>query len=87
MIRAATTYAARSLGRNRRRTWLSIVGIGIGCALALTMESVNRGRDELFARMGAYAGSGHVRVVPAGWNDRRDPRLRLVDWQIGRAHV
>ena len=47
MIRAATTYAARSLGRNRRRTWLSIVGIGIGCALALTMESVNRGRDEI----------------------------------------
>jgi putative ABC transport system permease protein len=43
------------------------------------MESVNRGRDELFARMGAYAGAGHVRIVPPGWRERRDPRLRLVD--------
>jgi ABC-type lipoprotein release transport system permease subunit len=80
MIGAAATYAVRSLGRNPRRTLLSIVGIGVGCALALFMESVNRGRDELFARMGAYAGAGHVRVVPAGWRERRDPRLRLADW-------
>jgi ABC-type lipoprotein release transport system permease subunit len=77
MSRASWTYAVRSLGRNARRTALSIVGIGIGCALALFMESVNRGRDELFARMGAYSGVGHVRVVPAGWRERRDPRLRL----------
>lgn len=82
MIGPAWTYAVRSLGRNSRRTWLSIVGIGVGCALALFMESVNRGRDELFARMGAYAGAGHVRVVPAGWRERRDPRLRLADWQV-----
>ena len=60
---------------------LSIVGIGIGCALALFMESLNRGRDELFARMGAYGGAGHVRIVPAGWRERRDPRLRLADWK------
>jgi ABC-type lipoprotein release transport system permease subunit len=79
MIGAAWTYAVRSVGRNPRRTWLSIVGIGVGCALALFMESVNRGRDELFARMGAYAGAGHVRIVPAGWRERRDPRLRLAD--------
>jgi putative ABC transport system permease protein len=45
------------------------------------MESLNRGRDELFARMGAYAGAGHVRIVPAGWRERRDPRLRLANWQ------
>lgn len=81
MISAAASYAVRSLRRNPRRTWLSIVGIGVGCALALFMESVNRGRDELFARMGAYAGAGHVRIVPAGWRERRDPRLRLADWQ------
>ena len=81
MTGAAWTYAVRSLGRNSRRTWLSVVGIAIGCALALFMESLNRGRDELFARMGAYAGAGHVRVVPAGWRERRDPRLRLASWQ------
>jgi ABC-type lipoprotein release transport system permease subunit len=78
---AAWTYAVRSLGRNSRRTGLSIVGIGVGCALALFMESLNRGRDELFARMGAYAGAGHVRVVPPGWRERRDSRLRLANWQ------
>jgi ABC-type lipoprotein release transport system permease subunit len=77
----AWTYARRSLWRNTRRTALSILGIGIGCALALVMESLNRGRDELFARMGAYGGAGHVRVVPAGWRERRDPRLRLADPQ------
>ena len=79
MAWVSTTYAWRSLGRHRRRTVLSVIGIGVGCALALFMESMNRGRDELFARMGAYAGAGHVRIVPAGWNARRDPRLRLVD--------
>ncbi len=72
-------YAVRSVGRNARRTALSIVGIGVGCALALVMESMNRGRDELFARAGAYSGAGHLRVVPAGWRERRDPRLRLAD--------
>jgi ABC-type lipoprotein release transport system permease subunit len=75
----AWTYARRSLRRNARRTALSIVGIGIGCALALFMESLNRGRDELFARMGAYGGAGHVRIVPEGWRKRRDPRLRLAN--------
>ena len=75
----AWTYALRSLRRNGRRTALSIVGIAIGCALALLMESLNRGRDELFARMGAYGGAGHVRIVPDGWQERRDPRLRLAN--------
>jgi ABC-type lipoprotein release transport system permease subunit len=81
MIGAATKYAVRSLARNPRRTWLSVIGIGVGCALALTMESMNRGRDELFARAGASAGAGHVRIVPQQWNERRDVRLRLADWQ------
>lgn len=78
----ATRYAVRSVGRNFRRTALSIVGIGIGCALALFTESLNRGRDELFARMAAFSGTGHLRVVPGGWRERRDPRLRLADWRV-----
>lgn len=84
----ASTYALRSLRRNARRTALSIVGIGVGCALALFMESLNRGRDELFARMGAYGGAGHLRIVPEGWRERRDPRLRLANLQaaVGAAH-
>lgn len=79
MVGVATRYALRSVGRNVRRTVLSVLGIGIGCALALFMESVNRGREELVARMGAYSGAGHLRVVPRGWRERRDPRLRLAD--------
>jgi ABC-type lipoprotein release transport system permease subunit len=77
----ATQYALRSVWRNSRRTLLAIVGIGVGCALALFMESLNRGRDELFARAGAEGGTGHLRIVPEGWRARRDPRLRLADWR------
>lgn len=80
-----TRYAVRSVGRNLRRAALSIIGIGIGCALALFMESLNRGRDELFARMAASSGIGHVRIVPAEWRERRDPRLRLQNWQADLA--
>ena len=70
-------YAARSVGRNVRRTALSVIGIGVGMALALVMESMNRGRQELFSRTAAFSGAGHLRVVPEGWRLRRDPRLRL----------
>ncbi len=77
MVPLEARYAARSVGRNSRRTFLSVLGIAVGCALALFMESINRGRDELFARVGATSGTGHLRIVPAGWSLRRDPRLRL----------
>lgn len=78
-------YAVRSVGRNARRTVLSILGIGVGLALALFMESVNRGRGELFARTVAYSGAGHLRVVPGTWRQRRDPRLRLARGDVALA--
>ncbi len=81
MTWVSATYASRSVRRNIRRTLLSIAGIAIGCVLALFMESMNRGRGELLARAGVASGVGHVRVVPAGWRERRDSRLRLADWQ------
>jgi ABC-type lipoprotein release transport system permease subunit len=81
MALVSSRYAVRSVGRNLRRTALSVVGIAIGCVLALFMESLNRGRSELFARAGSSGGIGHVMVVPSGWRERRDPRLRLKDWQ------
>lgn len=71
-------YAARSIRRNIRRSILAIAGIAIGCMLALVMEGFNRGRDEMFARAGAYSGAGHLRVVPRGWRDSRELTLRLV---------
>ncbi len=85
MARVEATYALRSVGRNVRRTALSVLGIGVGVALALLMESLNRGRGELLARAAAHSGSGHVRVVPAGWRLRRDPRLRLADGEADLA--
>jgi ABC-type lipoprotein release transport system permease subunit len=87
MARVEATYALRSVGRNVRRTALSVLGIGIGVALALLMESLNRGRGELLSRAAAYSGSGHVRVVPAGWRLRRDPRLRLAGGEADLAAV
>jgi len=81
----STKYAARSVGRNVRRTLLSMVGIAIGCVLALFMESLNKGRGELFARAGSASGIGHVRIVPADWRGRREPRLRLADWRVDLA--
>jgi ABC-type lipoprotein release transport system permease subunit len=81
MAWVAGRYAARSLRRNVRRSILAIVGIAIGCSLALIMEGFNRGRDELFARAGASSGTGHLRVVPARWRLERDVRLRLADWR------
>jgi ABC-type lipoprotein release transport system permease subunit len=79
MAEVSTHYAARSVRRNLRRTALSIAGIAIGCILALLMESLNRGKGELFARIGSSSGVGHVRIVPGGWTVRRDPQLRLAD--------
>jgi len=78
-------YASRSVGRNLRRTILSIIGIAIGCSLALFMESINRGRDELLARLGADSGIGHLRIVPADWDREHDVRLRLADWRADLA--
>lgn len=72
-------YAVRSVRRNFRRTLLSVLGIGIGCGLALFVDSINRGKDELYVRTAAESGSGHLRVAPAGWRLKRDPELRLAD--------
>jgi len=79
----AARYALRSTGRNARRTALAVVGIAVGCALALFSESFNRGRNRLYARAVVENGVGHLRVVPAGWQASREPKLRLAD--AGRA--
>lgn len=70
-------YAERSLRRNARRTLLSVVGIAVGCALALLTDSLNRGKDEILYRAARSTGLGHLRIAPRGWNLEREPRLRL----------
>jgi ABC-type lipoprotein release transport system permease subunit len=77
MASAELRYATRSLVRNVRRTSLSIAGIAIGCWLLNVTESFNRGKDGIFAAAGAESGTGHLRIVPAGWEKTRDLRLRL----------
>jgi ABC-type lipoprotein release transport system permease subunit len=76
-----TTFAVRSLGRNVRRTLLSVIGVGIGCAVALFFSAFMRGSLELRIRSVAESGVGHVRLAPADWPISREHKLRLRHWQ------
>jgi hypothetical protein len=72
-------YAVRGLGRNVRRSALSALGVGIGCAIGLITIAWIRGEGEMIVRAAAESGAGHLRIVPANWPVRRDRRLRLPD--------
>jgi ABC-type lipoprotein release transport system permease subunit len=73
--------ALRTLGRNPRRTLLSIVGIGVGCGIVLYMVAFTRGSSEMRIRAISESGFGHARIAPATWEKTRDSDLRLVDWK------
>jgi len=81
----ALKYAMRSLFRHRRRAVLSILGIGVGCAVCLLLISFVRGEGEMMMRAAAHSGAGHLQLVPAGWRDTRDTRLRLDGWETALA--
>ena len=74
-------YALRSLGRHGRRTFLSILGIGIGCGLCIFVVGFVRGERGMMIRAAANSGIGHMRVVPAEWQQTRDDDLRLDNWR------
>lgn len=76
-----TKYAARSLGRNIRRTLLSVVGVGVGCAIALFLTAFMAGSNEMRVRAVAESGVGHLRIAPSTWLKSRDGNLRLKDWR------
>ncbi len=78
-LSVASRYAARSLGRNLRRTLLSCIGVGVGCAIGLVDIGWVRGERNLFVRAAAESGAGHLRITPAGWGKHRDDSLRLQD--------
>jgi len=80
-------FAVRTLGRNVRRTLLSVVGIGIGVAIAVFMTAFMRGSTQMRVRALAESGFGHVKVVPADWEKSRDSDLRLTDWEAELAAV
>jgi len=80
-------FAVRTLGRNVRRTLLSVVGIGIGVAIAVFMTAFMRGSTQMRVRAIAESGFGHVKVVPADWDRSRNNDLRLTDWELELAAV
>jgi ABC-type lipoprotein release transport system permease subunit len=79
----STSYALRSLWRNPRRTILSTVGIAVGVAICLLMTGFMEGGMGQFFDAIAETGSGHLRIAPGEWLERRNNSLRLVDWTTG----
>lgn len=79
MIPVTAKLAVRSLGRNVRRTLLSVGGVGLGCAMAVIVVSFIRGTTGIYARAAAETGAGHLRVAPEGWLSQREAKLRLAD--------
>ena len=49
-------FAVRTMGRNVRRTFLSVVGVGVGCAIALFMTALTLGSAEMRVRGSESAG-------------------------------
>lgn len=74
-------FAARTLGRNVRRTLLSVVGVGVGCGIAVFMVAFMRGSSQMRIRSIAESGFGHVRIAHDEWERTRDNDLRLHDWE------
>ena len=70
-------YAVRSLRRHARRTLLSVLGAGVGSAIAIMATSWISGGGEMQTRAAADSGAGHLKIVPAGWTATRDTTLRL----------
>jgi len=81
MMGMSWRLAWRSLGRSRRRTLLSVLGVSVGCAIAVFALAFMRGGRELRVRAIAESGFGHARVVPAGWEQSRRDELRLKNWR------
>lgn len=80
-------YALRSLFRHKRRTILSVLGIGLGVAVCLTIISLVRGERKMIMRAAAECGAGHLCIVPEEWRNTRENSLRLDDWVAIREKV
>lgn len=76
--------ARRNLGRNLRRSLLSVLGIALGCSMAVLLTSMLRGSNELYARAAAETGVGHLKLLPRGFLQREDLKARL---ERGRASL
>lgn len=74
-------YALRNLFRHPRRSILSVLGVGVGCAIGLFAASWVGGAGEMQIRAASESGAGHLRVVPNQWPEKRENSLRLIDWK------
>lgn len=74
-------YAVRNLTRHTRRTVISMIGVGIGCAMVLIARSWMGGAMEMQVRAIAESGSGYLMVVPREWPETRENNLRLARWR------
>lgn len=79
--KVSVKYALKSLWRHPRRTILSMLGVGIGCAFGLIAVAFYAGAGPMQIRMVAESGGGHLRVVPNEWPEKRENLLRIVDWR------
>jgi ABC-type lipoprotein release transport system permease subunit len=80
-------YAFRSLRSHPMRSILSMIGIGIGCSIALIATSWISGAAELQIRAISESGAGHLRVVPGDWMEKHENSIRLTDWKRSLAEA
>jgi ABC-type lipoprotein release transport system permease subunit len=83
----ALRTALRNVFRNTRRSVLTAVGIGVGCALATTTIGLMDGQAHMILSAAPEGGVGHVKVVPKAWSAEQDNTLRLPDWRATRETV
>jgi len=83
----STKYAFRSLLRHPMRSALSMVGVGIGCSIALIATSWMSGAAEMQIRAVSESGAGHLRVMPNEWLEKHENSARLADWKQTLAEV
>ncbi len=76
-MNVSINYALASLFRSRMRTVVSLLGLGIGGMIALLSMAWMRGESHMIATSTAMSGQGYLQVVPQGWNEKRDSRLRI----------
>ncbi len=87
MGKVGARYALRNMFRRPRRTFLSLVGAGLGCAIGIFGASWVWGSKEMQIRAASESGSGHIRVVPKGWVKTREDSLRLAEWEEAESAI
>lgn len=77
----AFNYAWRTLLRSSSRTLVSILGLALGGMVALVALAWIRGESNMIAESTAMSGQGYLQVLPKGWKETRDGRLRIAHFE------